>query len=127
VLARQLMVGDVSTIHLATGAYGTWAVLHPGFAGDDGRHRAASIQPCLFCPPFVPLSDESFGCLAIQAVKAGRPGLSRKAGILGARRELSIALCRDNASMCWLGLYAVTGASGRTLLYWLDRTSADVG
>jgi hypothetical protein len=61
--------------------------------------------------PFVPMSVESFGRLgapaltlpgdlADQAVQAGGPGLSRVAFISGAPRELSVALCRGNASLC---------------------------
>jgi hypothetical protein len=49
------------------------------------------------------------GCwyLSIQAsaVQAGGPGLSRTAFISGALRELSVALCRGNASLCRLGAY----------------------
>jgi hypothetical protein len=63
----------------------------------------------------VPLSVESFGrleapalslldSLADQAVLAGGPGLSRDAFISGALRELSVAMCRDDASFGRSGL-----------------------
>jgi hypothetical protein len=54
------------------------------------------------------------GDLADQAVQAGGPGLSRAAFISGALRELSVALCRGNASLCRSGAYVATRAAGRT-------------
>jgi hypothetical protein len=87
--------------------------------------------------PFVPMSVESFGRLgapaltllgdlADQAVQAGGPGLSRAAFILGALRELSVALCRGNASLCRSGAYVATRAAGRAPMRGLARPSAEV-
>jgi hypothetical protein len=47
---------------------------------------------------------------------AGVLGLSRDAFISGALRELSVALCRGNASLGRSGLYALPRASGRASL-----------
>jgi hypothetical protein len=87
--------------------------------------------------PFVPMSVESFwrlgapaltllGDLADQAVQAGGPGLSRAAFILGALRELSVALCRGNASLCRSGAYVATRAAGGAPMRGLARPSAEV-
>jgi hypothetical protein len=75
--------------------------------------------------PFVPMSVESFGRLeapalvllvdlADQVVQPGGPGLSRAAVFSGALRELSVALCRGNASLCRSGAYVTTRAAGQT-------------
>jgi hypothetical protein len=86
-------------------------------------------------PPFVPILVESFGRLgaltllgdlADQAVQAGGPGLSRAAFISGALRELSVALCRGNASLCRSGAYVATRAAGRSRMRGLARPSAEV-
>jgi hypothetical protein len=53
------------------------------------------------------------GDLADQAVLAGGPGLSRAAFISGALRELSVALCLGNASLCRSCAYVATQAAGR--------------
>jgi hypothetical protein len=87
--------------------------------------------------PFVPMSVESFGRLgapaltllgdlADQAVQAGGPGLSRAAFISGALRELSVALCRGNASLCRSGAYVATRAAGRAPMRGLAQPSAEV-
>jgi hypothetical protein len=87
--------------------------------------------------PFVPMSVESFGRLgapaltllgdlADQAVQAGGPGLSRAAFISGALRELSVALCRGNASLCRSGAYVATRAAGRAPIRGLAQPSAEV-
>jgi hypothetical protein len=87
--------------------------------------------------PFVPMSVESFGHLrapaltllgdlADQAVQAGGPGLSRAAFISGALRELSVALCRGNASLCLSGAYVATRAAGRAPMRGLAQSSAEV-
>jgi hypothetical protein len=77
------------------------------------------------CPPGCLLRpahcDESWrvralkliGELADQAVEAGRPGLSRTTFVSGALKELSVALCRGNASLCQSSTYVATRASGR--------------
>jgi hypothetical protein len=72
--------------------------------------------------PVVPMSVESFGRLeapaltllgelADQAMQAGGPGLSQAAFISGALWELSVALCRGNASLCRLGACVATRAA----------------
>jgi hypothetical protein len=87
--------------------------------------------------PFVPMSVESFGRLgapaltllrdlANQAVQAGGPGFSWAAFISGALRELSVALCRGNASLCRSRAYVVTLAAGRTPMRGLARPLAEV-
>jgi hypothetical protein len=74
---------------------------------------------------FVPMLVESFGRfgalaltllgdLADKVVQAGRPGLSRATFIAGALRELSVARCRCNASLCRSGAHVTMRASGRT-------------
>jgi hypothetical protein len=97
----------------------------PGFAAaarDASKRRAyRQVSSAL---PFVPMSVESFGRLgapaltllgdlADQAVQAGGPGLSRAAFILGALRELSVALCRGNTSLCQSGACVATRAAAR--------------
>jgi hypothetical protein len=73
----------------------------------------------------MPMSVESFGRLgapaltllgdmAAQAVQAGGLGLSQAAFISWALRELSVALCRGNASLCRSGAYVTTRAAGRS-------------
>jgi hypothetical protein len=85
---------------------------------------------------FVPLSEELFGRLGApalsllrsledQAVKAGGPGLSRDAFILGALRVLGDAFYCGNASLGQSGLYAVTRVSGRAMLSGLSCPSAE--
>jgi hypothetical protein len=54
------------------------------------------------------------GDLADQAVQAGGPGLSQATFMSGALRELSVALCQGNASLCLSGAHVPTRASGRT-------------
>jgi hypothetical protein len=87
--------------------------------------------------PLVLMSVESFGRLgapaltllgdlAAQAVQAGGPGLSRAAFISGALRELSVPLCRGNASLCRSGAYVATRATCRTPMRGLARPSAEV-
>jgi hypothetical protein len=87
--------------------------------------------------PFVPMSVESFGRLgapaltllgdlADQAVQAGGPGLSWAAFISGALRELSVALCRGNASLSRSGAYVVTRAAGQAPMRGPARPLAEV-
>jgi hypothetical protein len=104
-------------------------------ARDASKRRAyRQVSSAL---PFVPMSVEFFGRLgapaltllgdlAAQAVQAGRPGLSRAAFISGALRELSVALCRGNASLCRSGAYVATRAAGRTPMRGLARPSHEV-
>jgi hypothetical protein len=66
------------------------------------------------------------GDLADRAVQAGGPGLSRAAFISGALRDLSVALCRSNASMCRSGAYVATRAAGWTPMRGLARPSVEV-
>jgi hypothetical protein len=66
------------------------------------------------------------GDLADQAVQAGGPGLSRAAFTSGALRELSVALCRGNASLCRSGAYVTTRAAGRTPMRGLAQPSAEI-
>jgi hypothetical protein len=66
------------------------------------------------------------GDLADQAVQAGGPGLSRAAFISGALRELRVALCRGNASLCRSGAYVATRAAGWTPMRGLAQSSAEV-
>jgi hypothetical protein len=97
--------------------------------------RSAGIRP----PPRgqAVLSVESFGRLGApaltllgdltdQAVQAGGPGLSRAAFISGALRELGVALCRGNASLCRSGAYVATRAAGRAPMRGLAQPSAEV-
>jgi hypothetical protein len=60
------------------------------------------------------------------AVQAGGPDLSRAAFISGALRELSVALCRGNASLCRSGANVATRAAGRAPMRGLARPSAEV-
>jgi hypothetical protein len=53
-------------------------------------------------------------------------GLSRAAFISGALRELSVALCRGNASLCRSGAYVATSAAGRAPMRGLAQPSAAV-
>jgi hypothetical protein len=66
------------------------------------------------------------GNLADQVVQAGGPGLSRAAFISGALRELSVALCRGNASLCRSGAYVAPRAAGRAPMRGLVQPSAKV-
>jgi hypothetical protein len=77
------------------------------------------------------MSVESFGrlgapALTLLGVQAGGPGLSRAAFISGALRELSVALCWGNASLCRSGAYVATRAAGRTPMRGLARLSAEL-
>jgi hypothetical protein len=67
-----------------------------------------------------------FGDLANQAVQTGGPGLSRAAFISGALRELSVALCRGNASLRGSGAYVATRASGQTPMRVLGPPSTEM-
>jgi hypothetical protein len=66
------------------------------------------------------------GDLADQAVQAGGPGLSWAAFILGALRELSVTLCRGNASLCRSGAYVATRTAGLTPMRGLARPLAEI-
>jgi hypothetical protein len=46
--------------------------------------------------------------------------------ISGALRELSVALCRGNASLCRSGAYVATRAAGRAPMRGLAQSSAEV-
>jgi hypothetical protein len=121
VFPRRLVVGDVSVVHQAAGG----AARTPGYAAatrDASKRRA--FRQVSFDMLFVPMSAESFvrlgapaltllGDLADQAVQAGGPDPSQAAFISGALCELSVALCRGNASLCPLGAYVATQAAGR--------------
>jgi hypothetical protein len=102
------------------------------YSGERRAYRQVSTAL-----PLLPMSVESFGRLGVpaltllgdladQAVQAGGPGLSRAAFISGALRELSVALCRGNASLCRSGAYVVTRAAGWTPMCGLARPSAEV-
>jgi hypothetical protein len=137
-LPRRLVVGDVSVIHPAAASFAVGAARTPGFvaaARDAFKRRAyRQVSSALH---FVLMSVKSFGRLgapaltllgdlAAQAVQAGGPGLSRAAFISGALRELSVALCRGNASLCRSGAYVATRTAGRTPMCGLARPSAEV-
>jgi hypothetical protein len=138
VFPRRLVVGDVPVIHPAAASFAVGAAHTPGFAAaaqDASKRRA--YQQVSSALPFVPMSGESFGRLgapaltllgdlADQAVQAGGLGLSRTAFTSGALRELSVALCRGNASLCRLGEYIATRAAGRTPMRGLARPLAEV-
>jgi hypothetical protein len=138
VFPHGLVVGDVSVIHLAAAFFAGGATRIPGFAAaarDASKRRAYwQVSSAL---PFVPMSVESFGHLealaltllgdlANQAVQAGGPGLSWAAFIMGVLRELSVALCQGNASLCRSGAYAATRAAGRTPMRGLAPPSAEL-
>jgi hypothetical protein len=53
------------------------------------------------------------------------PGLSRAAFISGALRELSVAGCLGNASLCQSGAYVATRAASWTPMRDLARLSAE--
>jgi hypothetical protein len=138
VFPRQLVVVDVSVIHPAAAFFAVGAARTPGFAAaarDASKQRA--YRQVSFALPFVPMSVESFGRvgapaltllgdLADQAVQAGGPGLSWAAFIWGALRELSVALCRGNASLCRSGAYVAMHAAGRTPMRSLSRPLGEV-
>jgi hypothetical protein len=67
------------------------------------------------------------GDLADQTGQAGGLGLSRTAFISGALWELSIALCRGNASLCRSGAYVATRAAGRAPVRGLARSCPALG
>jgi hypothetical protein len=111
-------------IHPAAASFPGGAARTPGFAAaarDASKRRTYwQVSSAL---PFVLMMVESFGRLetlaltlfgdlADQAVQAGGPGLSRAAFISGALRELSLALCRGNASLCQLSACVATQAAG---------------
>jgi hypothetical protein len=138
VFPRQLVVGDVSVIHPAAASFAVGAARATGFAAAawiaSKRRAYRQVSSAL---PFVQMPVESFGRfgapaltllgdLANQAVQAGRPGLSRAAFILGALRELSVAPCRGNVSLCWSGGYIATRAAGRAPMRGLAQHSAEV-
>jgi hypothetical protein len=111
-----LVVGDVSVIHPAAASFAVGAVRTPGLRPLPGTPPSGVRIGRSSALPFVPMSVDSFGRLgapaltllgdlADQAVQVGGPGLSRAASVLGALRELSVALCRDNASLCRSGAY----------------------
>jgi hypothetical protein len=121
---RLLLVGDVSVIHPAAASFAGSAACTPGFAAaarDTSKQRVyRQVSSVLL---FALMSVESFGRLGApvltllgdlpdQAVQAGGPGLSQAAFISGALRELSVALCRGNASLCRSGTYVAKQASG---------------
>jgi hypothetical protein len=138
VFPRRLVVGDVSVIHPAAASFAGGAARTPGFAAaarDASKRRA--YRQVYSALPFVPMSVESFGRLgapalmllgdlADQAVQAGGPGLSPAAFILGALRELSVALCRGKASLYRSGAYVATRAAGRTPMRGLARPLTEV-
>jgi hypothetical protein len=138
VFPRQLLVGDGSAIHPAAASFAGGAACTPRFAAaarDASKQRAYwQVSSAL---PFVPMSVESFGRLgapaltllrdlANQAVQAGGPGLSRAAFTSGALRELSVALCRGNASLCRSGAYVATRAAGHTPMRGFARPLPEV-
>jgi hypothetical protein len=138
VFPRLLVVSDVSVIHPEAASFAVGAARTPGFAAaawDASKRRAC--RQVSYALPFVPMSVESFGRLgapaltllgdlADQAVQAGGPGLLRAAFILGALRELSVALCRGNTSLCRSGAYVAMRAAGRTPMRGLARSLAEV-
>jgi hypothetical protein len=77
-------------------------------------HLCVSVRGVIWAPPCPALS--LFRSLADHAKQAGGPGLSQNAFILGALRELGIAMCRGCASLGRSGLHALTRASGRAPL-----------
>jgi hypothetical protein len=64
--------------------------------------------------------------LADQEVSVGGPGLSRAAFISRALRELSVAVCPSNASLCRSGAYVATRAAGQTPMRGLTQPSPEV-
>jgi hypothetical protein len=134
----RLVVGAVSVVHPAAASFAVGAARTPGFAAAarDASKRCGYRQVSSALP-FVPMSVESFGRLGVptltllgdladQAVQAGAPGLSRAAFISGTLRELSVALCRGNASLCRSGAYVVTRTAGRTPMRGLAWSSVEV-
>jgi hypothetical protein len=138
VFPRRPVVGDVSVVRPAAASFAVCAARAPGFAAAarDASKRLAYRQVSSALP-FVPMSVESLGRLgapaltllgdlADQAVQAGGLGLSQAALISGALRELSVALCRGNASLCRSGVYVATCAAGRAPMRGLAQPSAEV-
>jgi hypothetical protein len=137
VFPRRLVVGDVSVIHPAAASYAGGAARTPGFvaaARDLSKRRAYRQMSSTLS--FVPMSVKPFGRLgapaltllgdlADQNVQAGRHVLFRAAFISGALWELSVALCRGNASLCRSGAYVATRAAGRTPMRGLAPPSAE--
>jgi hypothetical protein len=114
VFPRRLVVGDVSVIQPAAASFAVGAARAPGSAAARDASKRRAYRQVSSALPFVPMSVESFGRLgapaltllgdlADQAVQAGGLGLSRAAFISGALWELSVALCRGNASLCRSG------------------------
>jgi hypothetical protein len=86
--------------------------------GQDRLDHAAAVAAAW-------LANHIAGCLHPR-VQAGGPGLSRAAFILGALSELSVALCRGNASLCRSGANVATHAAGLAPMPGLARPSAEV-
>jgi hypothetical protein len=78
VFPRRLVVGDVSVIHLAAASFAVGAARAPGFAAaarDASKRRAyRQVSSAL---PFVPMSVEFFGSLALPFAGATRPCVGR--------------------------------------------------
>jgi hypothetical protein len=135
VFPRRLVVGDVSVIHLAAASLAGGAARTPGLAAARDALRRRADRQVSSALPFVPMSVESFGHhgatalmllgdLTDRAAQVAGPDLSRAAFTSGALRELSVALCQGNASLCRSGAYIATHAAGRTPMRSLARLLA---
>jgi hypothetical protein len=129
--------GCLVRLRFASRSLAVWRVcaIAPSFI--SGWRAFSSVSLCTYIIDNRTMSVQSFGRLgapaltllgdlADRAVQAGRPGLCRAAFILGSLRELSVALCRGNASLCRLGAYVAARAAGRTPMCGLARPSAEV-
>jgi hypothetical protein len=111
-------LGLLVRLRFASRSPAMWRVCAIALSFVSGWRAFSSVSLCN--------SINGLGDLADQAVQAGGPGLTRAAFISGALRELSVALCRGNASLCRSGAYVATRAAGRAPMRGLAQPSAEV-
>ena len=133
-----MAVADVSVVHPSGAACIGAAALHDGAAAAkrDTTKRAAynALEPNGY--DFIPFSVETYGRLGKPALgflsqlgdEACASGtISKAAFVAGALRELSVGLCRGNATMFRVCLGQLARASGQQIVGGLDRPTVEVG
>jgi hypothetical protein len=138
-LEGQQCVGDVSVIHPGASTYCAVAAKTDGGAAtrQDADETALYRGYGAGCYRFVPLTVETFGRLgkplmklitdvSDQATQHGNGAFTREQFVTGVLRELSVCLCRCNASL----ERAVSGCfmrvSGGSYSPGLDQPTAEV-
>jgi hypothetical protein len=139
-LEGQQCVGDVSVIHPGASTYCAVAAKTDG--GAAARRDAA--KTALYrgygagCYRFVPLTVETFGRLgqplmklitdvSNQATQHGNGTFTREQFVTGVLRELSVCLCRRNASLERAVAGCFVRVSGGSYSQGLDQPTAEVG